>query len=378
MIGLAEQNRKRRLESGHAVKRAPVQPAYLRIADELCTEVRVKDLAPDDRLGSQREFSKRFDVSSITVEAALKELQDRGVVYRVRGRGTFVAGKSAAPRVATLRIGVVGHAHTNWEMNLYVRDIFQAIESYARESECLVRFIEQDVDFARLLDERAVDGLVLITPYLESLRASGLDRSRHAYAVIGEDYDRHPCVTIDNDGLVRAALDHLAGLGHRDIALLTDPLTAWDTSCRWEAFRNYHAQRGWVIRPEWVLHWPGWLVQTEAEEDEVFSRFCGRQRPSAILALGTFFGADVIRLLEKRGVRVPEDLSVLGLDLPPFGTPGRERLTAMVQPTADIGYRAMDLVARLAARQAETETRVVLKCELRQGATTAQPATKRR
>lgn len=377
MSRVVDQVRQSRQKTGSTVKRASARPAYLRIADALYKEVRARDLAPDYRLGSQREFAERFDVSSITVEAALRDLQERGVVYRVRGRGTFVAGKSAAPRATTLRIGVVGHAHTNWEMNLYVRDIFQAIESYARESECLVRFIEQDADFSRLLDERAVDGLVLITPYLESLRASGLDRSRHAYAVIGEDYDRHPCVTIDNDGLVRAALDHLAGLGHRDIALLTDPLTAWDTSCRWEAFRNYHEQRGWVIRPEWVLHWPGWLVQTEAEEDEVFSRFCGRQRPSAILALGSFFGADVIRLLEKRGVRVPEEISVLGLDLPPFGTPGRERLTAMVQPTADIGYRAMDLVARL-ARRAATETREVLKCELRQGATTAQPATKRR
>lgn len=353
----------------HAKRTSTRKPAYLRIADLLQSEVRSRSLSPDARIGSQREFAERFDVSSITVEAALRELQERGVVYRIRGKGTYVAEPTQAIP-GTLRIGVVGHEHTNWETNLYVRDIFQSIQTYARVNECYVRFIEREANYASLLDERVVDGLVLITPTPESLNSSGLTPSRHAYAVIGADFENHPSVTIDNGAMVRTALDHLAALGHRDIALVTDPLTYWDTSRRWDAFREYYSERGWIIRPEWVLNWPGWIINGEHDEAKVYDHLCGRKVPTAILALGSFFGTDLIRIMESRGKRVPEDISILGLDLPPFGTPGQERLTTMLQPTRDIGTQAMQSVWDQ-IRQGRGMRKITLPCLMRTGTTTA-------
>jgi GntR family transcriptional regulator of arabinose operon len=344
-------------------------PAYIKIADEIQKDVSRRGLKENDRLGSQREFIEEFDVSSITIESALRELQDRGVVYRVQGRGTFVAGpqKTMSPKV--VRIGVVGHVHTNWDSNIYARDIFQSIESYARNSGCYVRFIEQESDYARLIDDSEVDGLVIITPSAEALAASGLVPGKHAYVVIGANYGNHPCVTVDNESMTRIALGHLADLGHRDIALLTDPLSSWDIRHRWDAYLKFYAEHKWVIRPEWVLHLDGWLIQGEEEEERVFEHLFGMRKPTAVLAMGAFAASDLIRIVEKRGLSVPEDVSIIGLDLPPFGTPRRDDLTTVLQPTFDIGYRAMQIIGEQISREAESQ-KVILPCSLRAGNTT--------
>lgn len=363
-----------RRRSAHALSRKQKReeaagPAYLRIAETLHQDIKLRALQPDTRLGSQQEFARRFEVSSITIEAALRELQERGIVYRMRGKGTYVA-RRAPVEPGTLRIGVVGHEQTNWEMNLYVRDLFQSIQSYARDNACYVRYVEKEADYATLLEDRIVDGLVLITPSLESLKASGLDPKRHAYTVIGADYPEHPSVTIDNKAMVRTALEHLASLGHRDIALLTDPLTYWDTSQRWEAFRDFHALHGWMMRPDWVVNWPGWWINEPQDEERFYTLLCGRQRPSAVLALGSFFGTDALRIMESHGIGIPGQMSIMGLDLPTFGTPGRERLTTMLQPTQDIGTQAIQQVWDQ-IRHVEVPMKYVLPCSLRLGSTTA-------
>ncbi len=350
------------------------KPAYLRIADLLRNEVTSNGLSADTRLGSQREFVERFDVSSITVEAALRELQDQGLVYRVRGKGTFVAAPQAptsAP-VDTARIGVVGHVHTNWDTNVYARDVFQAVESYARRTDCYVRFIEQESDYVRLVEDAEVDGLVIITPSEQALDASGLVPGRHPYVVIGEDHGDHPCVTVDNEEMMRTALTHLKELGHHDIALITDPLSAWDTRRRWDAFLRFYAENGWVVRPEWIFHSESWMIQGEEAEESVFQQMFGKRHPTAVLAMGSFFAADVIRILESRGISVPGDISVMGLDLPPVGTPCRETLTTILQPVLDIGHQAMQNVWEQITH-GPSARKIVLPCTLRAGATTAPP-----
>jgi len=378
---MKEKDNLRVMEAGKLGKAKPAsgdgngrQPAYLRIADLLRNEVTSGGLSADTRLGSQREFVERFEVSSITVEAALRELQDQGVVYRVRGKGTFVAGPQtpALAPVDAVKIGVVGHVHTNWDANLYARDVFQSVESYARQSDCYVRFIEQESDYVRLLEDSEVDGLVIISPTEQALDAGGLKPGQQAYVVVGADYGDHPCVTVDNEQLTRMALEHLVDLGHHDIALLTDPLSSWDTRRRWDAYLHFHREQGWVVRPEWILHSEEWMIQGEAAEESVFQHLFGSRRPTAVLAMGSFFAADIVRILEARGISVPCEISVMGVDLPPVASPCRETLTTILQPVREIGYQAMHSVSEQIAH-GPIARKIVLPCTLRAGTTTAPP-----
>lgn len=66
------------------------KPLYLKMVDTL--ELKIRDsMSANDRLPSERELSEEFQVSRITVRQALKELEARGLIYKMQGKGTFVS-----------------------------------------------------------------------------------------------------------------------------------------------------------------------------------------------------------------------------------------------------------------------------------------------
>lgn len=66
-------------------------PLYLQIAESLLERIRVGELAPEQRLPSERELSKALNVSRMTLRAALQELDNKGLLVRRPGDGTYVA-----------------------------------------------------------------------------------------------------------------------------------------------------------------------------------------------------------------------------------------------------------------------------------------------
>jgi len=71
-------------------RESPV-PIYHQLSRELKKLIQSGELAPNERIPSQNEFSKWFDISPMTVRQAMMEIENEGFIYRVRGRGTFVA-----------------------------------------------------------------------------------------------------------------------------------------------------------------------------------------------------------------------------------------------------------------------------------------------
>lgn len=69
---------------------ASEQPLYLQLVDQLEMEIRNSMLA-NDKLSSERELTKIYGVSRITVRLALQELEKRGLVYKKHGKGTYVS-----------------------------------------------------------------------------------------------------------------------------------------------------------------------------------------------------------------------------------------------------------------------------------------------
>jgi len=66
-------------------------PIYHQLSRELKDLIQSGELAPNERLPSQNDFSKWFDISPMTVRQAMTEMANEGFIYRIRGRGTFVA-----------------------------------------------------------------------------------------------------------------------------------------------------------------------------------------------------------------------------------------------------------------------------------------------
>jgi GntR family transcriptional regulator len=73
------------------INRQSFTPIYIQIAQTIVQSVQTGDLAYGDQLPSERELAERYSVSRLTSRQAIDELVDRGLAYRVQGKGTFLA-----------------------------------------------------------------------------------------------------------------------------------------------------------------------------------------------------------------------------------------------------------------------------------------------
>jgi DNA-binding LacI/PurR family transcriptional regulator len=170
---------------------------------------------------------------------------------------------------------------------------------------------------------QGVDGLCVIAP-----RSSTFDELREAardvptLVVSAEPGEKALTVAVDQYAGAVLAVDHLLELGHRDILHLSGPTDWVDARLRARAWADRLADAGLVPGPEVVGDWTsdsGYAVGSAAAEvDDVTAIFAANDQ----MALGLLHG------LHERGVRVPEDISVIGFDdlpdarhfLPPLST----------------------------------------------------------
>jgi DNA-binding LacI/PurR family transcriptional regulator len=88
-------------------------PLYLHIAEELSKSICEGTLRPEDRIPSESEIIKRFNVSSITAKNALSHLCDQGYILRMRGKGSFVNTLETLQTIPEYRNKKYARARTN-------------------------------------------------------------------------------------------------------------------------------------------------------------------------------------------------------------------------------------------------------------------------
>jgi LacI family transcriptional regulator len=170
--------------------------------------------------------------------------------------------------------------------------------------------------------------------------------ARHGIAVV--EVDRQlatgPCdaVVIDNESGAREATAHLLALGHRRIALLVAD-TEWTTDAgRLAGYRAAHADAGVAVDEDLILpirfHAP--------DSEERISRLLAEQRPTAIFAANNRLAEDAWRVLRRRGVDLPNEVSLVGFDDVPWMEMVEPGITAVAQPTQEMGRRAARLLLR--------------------------------
>jgi GntR family transcriptional regulator len=94
-------------------RNVPGQPAYATIAADLRERIKDGHLTPGDKLPSERELSEAWSVSGIVARQAIATLRSEGLIYGVRGKGSFVSERRQLTRVAPQRYRR-GKPSTTW------------------------------------------------------------------------------------------------------------------------------------------------------------------------------------------------------------------------------------------------------------------------
>jgi len=198
------------------------------------------------------------------------------------------------------------------------------------------------------LRARHVDGYVLATarlrdPLLDDAARSGLPvvlMNR-----IAAD-DNFPSVTVDNEAGIRLVVDHLVGLGHRDIAYIAGPQDVSTGLARYRGFRSAMADAGLAV-PD------GWVTFARAFSIEEGYR-CAREvlaaggQCTAVAAGNDMLAVGCYLALDEAGLSCPADISVVGFNDMPFIDMLRPPLTTVAFSHYQVGaYAAELLIERL-------------------------------
>jgi LacI family transcriptional regulator len=169
--------------------------------------------------------------------------------------------------------------------------------------------------------------------------------------------------TIDSDNLTgaRLAVDHLISLGHRRIGMLTGRADLQSAQLRERGYRQAMEAAGLPVDEDLIL--PG-DYDPEISVKPARRLLTGPDRPSAVFAANDLSAIATVGVAAELGLRVPEDLSVVGFDNIPESALATPPLTTVEQPIREMGRRAIELLIRLIRGEQADDTHLTLPTEL--------------
>lgn len=255
--------------------------------------------------------------------------------------------------------------------NPFFNEIVRGIEQVAREHGYSVLLADSENDPGRenaygdLLAAKRTDGMILLNGRMPAgLTLPDAGEATDAPIVVACEYLPNidlPTIQIDNIDAARRGTEHLLSLGHRRIGFITGPL--WNVLSRDRLFgyRTAMLDRGLPFDEALVVH-GNFSIQSGIAATE---RLLGlSQRPTGIFASNDEMAIGAIRAARDAGLRVPQDISIVGFDDIRFAAFVDPPLTTIRQPGQEIGRRAMTHMVHILAGERIAERRLVLPTEL--------------
>lgn len=271
--------------------------------------------------------------------------------------------------------------------NPFFSQILQGIESAAqREGYSVLVGDTQHEDkreeaYALMLRRKEADGLIFLGHRLPKA-AADLIRAvspRCAPVVNGCEFSPElgiPSVHIDNARAAHDAMDHLFGLGHRRVGIVTGPLVSPLSRDRL-AGATLRAKKENAEREFVLIHGDFSIESGAVAAERLLSK---PNRPTAIFSFNDEMAIGVLKVARRLGIAVPDQLSVIGFDDIRFAQHINPALTTIAQPMRQIGEGTVRLLLRILSGggDAETPESVTLPHKLVVRESTASPPSKPR
>lgn len=345
--------------------RKPI-PLYRQIAEEIRGTILAGKVQVGSQISSQHELARQYGVSLITVKKALSELVHEGVLFSRAGRGTFVERQPAEFKPLKIQtLGIVLRDLASPFFSLIVQGIeanasrlgFSILVSSASNEQ------EKEDSQIRHFHSIGVSGLI-IASMTHDARASEAVRDLHRwefpYVMVSylEDPDIYRVGTDHRAGAAMATR-HLLDLGRRSIGYIDGEEGNPVGRQRSRGYGEALARSGLEPDPrfQFRLRQRGEWNDFQSGAEIGDQAWANRTLPEAFFVYNDLAALGLLQALLRHGVRVPEDVAIVGFDDIGQAQFATVPLTTVHQPTFEIGTKAVDvLVRRLAGEAAEAQT----------------------
>jgi DNA-binding LacI/PurR family transcriptional regulator len=261
----------------------------------------------------------------------------------------------------TFTIGVITHEIGDG----YSASVIAGIEHSARQKNYFfvtgVHRHDQELfdKYARLLLQRGAEGIITVDFNLaHSLPVPTISIPGH------KENEGVTNIVLDHRHAAELALKHLISLGHKQIALLKGHPDSPDSQSRWNAVEQVAQELGLEIDPELVIQ----IDTTDSTPSLGYpfaKKLIEKKRPfTALFAFNDISAIGSMRAFQEAGMRVPQDVSVVGFDDIPAAAFHYPSLTTIRQPLRKMGEIAVDMLVEQIERRSEWQREIAVQPEL--------------
>lgn len=347
---------------------------YRHIFERLQKDIASGYYQPGKRLPSETELVRRFKASRMTVFRAMRELQLLGLITRRVGSGTFVSsGHSSESRVFGLLIPELGQT-----------EIFEAIckgmmEAHEAMHHSLLwgNTVAQEQDKERAAEalcenyiSSKVSGVFFAPVEFSTNRhqsnhriVAALDKAGIPVVLLDRCLEAYPrrskydLVGIDNRRTAYLATEHLIKAGAKRIAFVARPNSAPTVDARMAGYREAILLQGDGAKSN--------LVNIGDVTDAKFIKGVMRkQKPDAFVCANDLTAGNLMHTLISLGLRIPEDVRIVGIDDVKYARLLPVPLTTLHQPCRDIGRIAITVMLDRIANPNLPARDILLGCDL--------------
>jgi GntR family transcriptional regulator of arabinose operon len=333
------------------------------ILDRISSGMREGEMLP-----TVKELSESLNVSPMTVHKAVNLMTGDGILYKIQGKGTFVGKASSRPGNG-LRLNngkkVIAFISPYIHDDLFMMDITRGVMDGIDHNR--FSLINKHVWVPKLKEEEVIsematyaNGMILLPLLTPKSKKRISELASGGYPIVFIDHYpldiQCPSVCTDNEGAAFAATEHLYKMGHRNILHISSANGYSSTLSRQEGYRQFMIQHSLEAK----------IMETEGDLASLDKVFANKKNswPTAILALFDGLAINIYHYLKKKGIKVPDDVSLMGfnddagMDL--FEVP----LTTMSQPKKQIGCKAAKLISDIIGSKSMNNSKYFLPATL--------------
>jgi LacI family transcriptional regulator len=318
----------------------------------------IKEVAEAAGVSTQtvsRVLNNRPDVSAETYDRVKQIITDTGYAPNMLAR-SLTQGRSHS-------LGVVAYGLEYFGPSRVLTGIEQqaAVMGYSISLNLIHEPATDDVDgLLSSLFSRQVDGIIWAIPEVGQNRVWAYDTAPGfpvpVMLVGGMDgATALPTITIDNRAIGRIATEHLLAGGVRNVGIITGPLDWWEVQERMAGWRQTLVGHGMVASDDLVAV-GDWTANSG--EQALYRLLAQCPDLDAIFASNDQMALGVLHGAHRLGLRVPEDLSVVGVDNIAEASHFWPSLTTVSQPLGDVGAAAVREIDRSIGRSRERRASV--------------------